>query len=149
MKHIEAMIACIAVTGAVLYGPVSRGVSQIETKAAPLVLNALIQHARASAAPPVIAMAEPPEPLRLAPPPAVRARPMCPGNPAARLHAELARNQARVEFDRARRDAEINRAASRYARQELRAELRLAQEQVRHALVQAHVHSASFSVPLG
>ena len=115
MKQIEAMIACVAVTGAVLYGPVSRGLSQIETKAAPMVRAAVLQQAM-PVAPPVWAMAQPP-----APPAApeiaeeiespVHAATMC------SAQARLAKDQARMQRDLARQNAELTRAANRYARQ--------------------------------
>lgn len=146
MRQIEAMIACVAVSGAVLYGPISRELTRMESKAAPMVRAALIDPSRIPPQPQLWAMAKVP-PLPAVPQSKVHA--ICPQEEIARLQQRLDKAQAKVQRDMAKNNARLTHTANLYAREQVQAQMRMASEQLRVAMRHAHSDRAAYTVPNG
>ena len=149
MRQIEAMLACVAVAGTVLYGPVSRGVERVESKAAPIV-RAMEQGGTVEQA--SVQMIELPAMIQVpeAPAPPEVARVMCAQrHEAARMHAKLAKDQAKMRRELARQNAELAREVTVSTHAQVRMQMQRVHEQVREAMQHVRMERASYSIPLG
>ena len=134
MNTVEGMIACVAITGAVLFAPAHKLLRDTEC------LRAKVQMAMLAPAPPILSMPRTP------PMPVVHA--VLPSWPPASLtthspcrEQELAKMQARLAGEQARMQGQLAKAQARVVREQVRLQSRTVQNQVRAALVQARLDS--------
>jgi hypothetical protein len=125
MKSVEGMIACVAITGAVLFAPAQKLLRNTEC------LRGRVQNAMLAPAPPIPAMPLVHAVLPQWPPASLNAHSPCKEQELARMQARLAGEQARMQ----------SRMAKAQVREQVRAQTRAVHDQVRAALEQARWES--------